>query len=334
MKIVIPMAGKGKRMRPHTLTTPKPLIKIAGQTIVSHLLSEVKDVLNEKIQEVHFVIGDFGERVEEELKDLARMMDARPVISYQDKPLGTAHAVYCAQSSLRDKVIVAFADTLFKASFILDTDADGIIWTKRVNNPGAFGVVKKDGQDYVDGFYEKPQQFISDEAIIGIYYFRQGQELKKEIEYLMEHNLMGNGEYQLTDALENLRQKGKRFKTSIVEHWFDCGNKDATVQTNQEILKHNGSAQKGSETARFENSVLIQPCYIGKDVELVNSVVGPYVSIEDGTRIVNSLVRNSIIQSASYLESVNILGSMIGNNVNMEGKSLDMSVGDYTNIKL
>ncbi|MCF8335208.1 MAG: hypothetical protein K9H65_01270 [Bacteroidales bacterium] len=334
MKVIIPMAGMGKRMRPHTLTTPKPLIKIAGKAIVNHLLYEIKDVLNEKIEEINFVIGDFGDHIEHDLQDLAHELGAKPVISYQDKPLGTAHAVYCAQSSLVDKVIVAFSDTLFKANFTLNTRSDGIIWTKKVEDPGNFGVVRKDDNGYVDGFYEKPGEFVSDEAIIGVYYFRKGEELKQEIEYLLNNGVMVNGEYQLTDALENLRSKGNLFTTSVVNQWYDCGNKASTVETNREILKYYYREELIDGSAEIDNSVIVEPCYIGKNVRLKNSVVGPYVSVENNTCIKNSLISNSIIQSDAHLDRVNIINSMIGNHLNMEGKPSDLSVGDYTNIKL
>ena len=181
MKLIIPMAGKGKRMRPHTLTTPKPLIKIAGKSIVHHLIYEIKEVLTEPLEEINFVIGRFGDQVETELKELAKEVGAKPVISYQDDPLGTAHAVYCAEKSLNGNVIVAFSDTLFKANFKLDTKSDGIIWTKRVKNPSSFGVVKKDKQDFVEGFVEKPSTFVSDEAIIGVYYFKKGEDRKSVV---------------------------------------------------------------------------------------------------------------------------------------------------------
>ena len=334
MKIIIPMAGKGKRMRPHTLTTPKPLIKIAGKTIVHHLLYEIKDVLDESIDEINFIIGDFGDHVEEELKALAREIGATPKISYQETALGTAHAVHCAASSLEGKVIVAFSDTLFKAQFTLDTSSDGIIWTKKVEDPSSFGVVKKDPEGYVDGFYEKPETFVSDEAIIGVYYFREGEKLKEEIEYLMDNKIMGNGEYQLTDALENLRKDGKRFTTSVVDEWYDCGNKEATVSTNKEILKLLKSDELISESATIENSVVQKPCYIGANVVIRNSVIGPYVSIGDNTAIDNALINNSIIQSEVILNGINVENSMIGNHVNIEGNPTDLSVGDYTNIKL
>lgn len=334
MNIIIPMAGMGKRMRPHTLTTPKPLIKIAGKSIVHHLIYEIKEVLNEPIEEINFVIGRFGEEVENSLKSLAEEVGAKGRISYQDDPLGTAHAVYCAKESLQGKVIVAFSDTLFKANFKLDTKFDGIIWTKKVNDPSSFGVVKKDHEDIVSGFYEKPKEFVSDEAIIGVYFFRNGEDLQKEIKYLLDHDIRGNKEYQLTDALENMRKNENRFSTSVVDHWFDCGNKDATVETNKQMLKYIDSDDLKGKGIINENSIIVEPCYIGNNVQIRNSVVGPYVSVEDNTVIENALISNSIIQSDSKIRLINSKQSMIGNHVEIEGDYTDLSVGDYTNIKM
>jgi glucose-1-phosphate thymidylyltransferase len=333
MKIIIPMAGMGKRMRPHTLTTPKPLIKFAGKTIVEHLIYEISTVTKEKIDEINFVIGDFGEEVEMQLKKLAEKIGARPVISYQEEPLGTAHAVYCAKISLEGNVIVAFADTLFKAEFTLDEKFDGIIWTKKVDNPQSFGVVQKNNQNVVTGFYEKPKEFISDEAIIGIYYFKKGEDLAKEIKYLLDNKLMGNGEYQLTDALERMKEKDNKFSTGVVQEWYDCGKKDATVDTNQQILKHLSENELEPSEYKMSNSVIIPPCYIGKNVEISNSVVGPYVSVEEKTKIQGSLIKNSIIQSNTIVRNCIAENSMIGHHVNVEGQSTDLSIGDYTNIK-
>ncbi len=334
MKLIIPMAGKGKRMRPHTLTTPKPLIKIAGKSIVHHLIYEIKDVLDESIDEINFVIGRFGVEVEAELKELAREIGAKPVISYQDDPLGTAHAIYCAKESLKGDVIIAFSDTLFKANFKLKTQSDGIIWTKKVDDPSAFGVVRKDKEDYVDGFFEKPSSFISDEAIIGVYYFKKGEDLRREIKYLLDNDIRENAEFQLTDALENLRKKNNRFTTSVVDQWFDCGNKNATVDTNREMLKYiNSDNLKGKGIVK-ENSIIIEPCYIGNNVQIKNSVIGPYVSVEDETIIENALISNAIIQSHTKIRLLNGINSMIGSHVEIEGNFVDLSVGDYTNLNL
>ncbi|MCK5823289.1 MAG: nucleotidyltransferase family protein, partial [Bacteroidales bacterium] len=175
MNIIIPMAGMGKRMRPHTLTVPKPLISIAGKPIVAHLVDELSKVYNDKIDEIAFIVGDFSQSVIEELKQIALSYNAEPKIYHQTEPLGTAHAVYCASESLKGNIIVAFADTLFKANFSIDENVDGTIWVNKVDNPSSFGVVKIDKNKFISDFIEKPKEFVSDLAIIGIYYFKQGE---------------------------------------------------------------------------------------------------------------------------------------------------------------
>ncbi|NTW32877.1 MAG: nucleotidyltransferase family protein, partial [Bacteroidetes bacterium] len=186
MKIIIPMAGMGKRMRPHTLTIPKPLINIAGKPIVQRLVEEIAKVCSEKIEEIAFVIGDFGEEAEKMLLSIASNVGAKGKIYYQKEPLGTAHAVLCANESLDGKLVVAFADTLFKAEFVLDESRDGIIWVHKVKDPSAFGVVKTDENQIITDFIEKPKSFVSDQAIIGIYYFRDGKYFKSELQSLID----------------------------------------------------------------------------------------------------------------------------------------------------
>jgi len=179
MKIIIPMAGMGKRMRPHTLTVPKPLVPIAGKAIVHRLVEDIAKVCGEKIEEVAFIIGDFGKETEQRLIKIAESVGAKGSIYYQREALGTAHAIYCAKESLGGKVVVAFADTLFKADFTLDTSNEGIIWVQKVEDPRPFGVVKLNDKNEITDFVEKPEHFVSDLAIIGIYYFQDGENLKK-----------------------------------------------------------------------------------------------------------------------------------------------------------
>ncbi|WP_218186029.1 sugar nucleotidyltransferase [Marinifilum fragile] len=207
MKIIVPMAGMGKRMRPHTLTVPKPLIPIAGKPIVQRLVEEIAKVSNESIEEIAFIIGDFGKEVENQLCAIAENIGAKSSIYYQNEALGTAHAIHCAAESLSGKVVVAFADTLFKADFVLDAEADSVIWVQKVEDPSAFGVVKLDAENRITDFVEKPQEFVSDLAIIGIYYFKDGENLRNELQYLLDNKVVVNGEYQLTDALENMKNK-------------------------------------------------------------------------------------------------------------------------------
>ena len=237
MNIIVPMAGAGKRMRPHTLTTAKPLIPVAGKPIVERLVEDLAAMCTEKLETIAFIIGDFGAAVEKQLLEVAARLGAQGKIYYQDEPLGTAHAILCAKEDLKGNVIVAFADTLFYADFKINPADEGMIYVQQVADPSAFGVVKLDGEGIITDFIEKPKEFISDLAIIGIYYFKDGARLRKELQYLLDNDIKEKGEYQLTNALENMKNKGLVFKPGEVEEWLDCGNKDATVFTNQRVLE-------------------------------------------------------------------------------------------------
>lgn len=334
MKIIVPMAGRGSRLRPHTLTIPKPLIPVGGKPIVHRLVEDIASICSDKIDEIAFVIGDFGAEVEQELIQVAEKLGAKGSIYYQEQPLGTAHAVYCAKELLEGPVVVAFADTLFKADFKLDAKVDGILWVKQIEDPSAFGVVKLNENSEIIDFVEKPQTFVSDLAMIGIYYFKKGEDLRNEIEYLLDNKIIKSGEYQLPDALRRLTEAGSKFKPGKVEEWLDCGNKEVTVHTNQRVLEYD--AEKGiNNTAndiKTENALIIQPCYIGKNVSVKNAIVGPHVSIGEGSVIENSIIKNTIIQQKSTIKNALLHDSMIGNVASYTGKLADISLGDYSTI--
>lgn len=332
MKIIVPMAGRGSRLRPHTLTIPKPLMPVAGKPIVQRLVEDITKVSNEKVDEIAFIIGDFGDETEKQLIGIAESLGAKGSIYHQEEALGTAHAILCAGNSLDGNVVVAFADTLFKADFTLDTKNDGIIWVNQIDNPSAFGVVKLDNEGTITDFVEKPKEFVSDLAIIGIYYFKDGNNLKKELQYLIDNDIRENGEFQITNVLENMKSKGAKFKTGKVSAWMDCGNKNVTVETNQRVLAFEGENSIG-ENLTNTNSVIIKPCFIGDNVTLINSVVGPHVSIGNNTTIANSVIDNSIIQHHAHIQKGNMTNSMIGNYAKITGNTQDLSVGDYTEIK-
>jgi len=329
MKLIIPMAGQGKRMRPHTLTVPKPLIKLAGKPIVERLIEEITLASLGKIDEMIFIINNFGVEVEDYLLTIAQKFNAKGHIRYQEKPLGTADAINCAREFLEGPVIIAFADTLFFTSQQMNLDLDAIIWVKEVENPSAFGVVKVNKENKIISFHEKPKQLISNLAMVGIYYFKNATLLKKEIDYLLENKIMGNGEYQLTDALTNMLNKGFSFYALPIDEWLDCGNKEATIYSNKRILERHGKNDI-SKTASIENSIIIPPCYIGDYVTIRNSIVGPFVSIEDHTYVQDSIITNSIIQRHSSIINANIDNSMIGNYVEYHDKHKELNVGDYT----
>jgi len=329
MKIIIPMAGMGKRMRPHTLTVPKPLIPIAGKPIVQRLVEDIVKVCGQSVDEVAFIIGRFGKEVEKKLIAIAEAEGAKGTIHYQDEALGTAHAIMCAESALDGNVVVAFADTLFKADFTLDGTQENTIWVQKVEDPRPFGVVKLNEAGSITDFVEKPETFVSDLAIIGIYYFSDGTNLKAELKYLIDNNITEKGEYQLTNALENMKNKGVNFVPGEVAEWLDCGNKNSTVNTNQRYLEFIANQDLVAASAQISNSVVIQPSYIGEGAHISNSVVGPHASIGKGTRIENSIVKNSIVQENAHLLNANIDNSMVGNFAHVHGKPSDLSVGDY-----
>lgn len=332
MNIIIPMAGMGKRMRPHTLTTAKPLLPIAGKPIVQRLVEDIIATSNEKVEEIAFIINPkFGKAVEEHLVSVAKDLGAVGKICYQEEALGTAHAILCAKECLKGNVFIAFADTLFKADFSIDTSKDAIVWTQKVEDPSAFGVVKLNDKEEIEAFVEKPKDFVSDLAIIGVYYYKDGENLRKELQRLIDEDIKLKGEYQITDAMDHMLKNGIKFYTDQVEEWLDCGNKNVTVYTNQRILEiKNGKEQLVADSAKVENSVIIEPCFLGENVVVKNSVVGPHVSLEAGVVVEDSRIENSIVQSDSVVKNARFENTMLGKSVNYVEKPKELSLGDFS----
>ena len=332
MKIIVPMAGIGSRLRPHTLTIPKPLTLLAGKPIVQRLVEDIVKVVDQKVDEIAFVIGPtFPKDTEEKLMKIAKSLNAVGKVFIQEEALGTAHAIQCAKESLEGSCVVAFADTLFKADFTLNPNTDGAIWVKQVDEPNAYGVVKlNDG--VITDFVEKPQEFVSDLAIIGIYYFKKGEILRDEIQYLLDNDIKDKGEFQLTNALENMKQKGLKFVPGQVTEWMDCGNKDITVETNGRVLQFTQKEGQNlvAKTVKLENSNIIEPCYIGENVVLINSTIGPNVSLGDDSLVENSTIKNSLIQTNTTIKNANLNNAMIGNYAYFDGNFTSVSIGDYS----
>lgn len=332
MNIIIPMAGMGKRMRPHTLTTAKPLIPIAGKPIVQRLVEDIAATCNEKIEIIAYIVSPaFGKETENMLLEVAANLGATGKICYQEEALGTGHAILAAKEYLNTNVFVAFADTLIKADFKIDTQKDAIIWTQKVQDPSQFGVVKLNAEGQIIEFVEKPKEFITDLAIIGIYYFKDGKKLKEELQYLIDNDLKEKGEYQLTNAMENMKNQGMTFYCDQVDEWLDCGNKDATVYTNQRILEIKRNTEKHSApSAIITNSVIIEPCFIGENVIIKNAVVGPHVSIESNCIIEHSVISNSIIRNDTTIKNAHFTNSLIGKHAHLSETAQEYSLGDFS----
>lgn len=328
------MAGRGTRLRPHTLTLPKPLIPIAGKPMVQRIVEDLTAGYQGQIEEIAFVVGDFGKEVERQLVNIAGQFGAEGKIYYQTQPLGVAHAIGCANDSLNGNVFIAFSDTLFKADFQFDLNEDGVIWVKKVEDPSSFGVVKTTAGNIITDFVEKSPVFVSDLAIVGLYYVREGELLRDEIKRLIDGNIKDKGEFQITSVLENMKNGGYRFRAAGIEEWLDCGNKENIIGTNRRMLEIKRPEELlHAESAHIDNSIVIEPCFIGEQVRIANSVIGPYTSVGHKSVIENSIVKNSVIQNETSVRNAMFTDSMVGSHVNYEGRVPDVSIGDYTTFK-
>lgn len=330
------MAGRGSRLRPHTLTIPKPLIPVAGKPIVHRLVEDIAGVLNQPIEEVAFVIHEsFGRKVEEDLVAIARKLGAKGTIYYQNEALGTGHAIMCAKDSLSGPAVIAYADTLIRADFDLDASADSVIWVKQVDQPEAFGVVKLNAANEIVELVEKPKEFVSDLAVIGIYYFKDVGILKNELQAVLDQNIIHGGEYQINDGIKQMMAKGMKFVPGKVDEWMDCGNKNVTVETNSRMLGflHGDGENLVAGNIRQDNATIIPPCYIGEDVILINSTVGPNVSLGRGCHVIDSTIKNSLIQTHAHIKNASLDNAMIGNHANFDGNFKSVSLGDYSSLE-
>lgn len=333
MKLIIPMAGRGTRVRPHSHTVPKPLLPVAGTMIIERLIETFIRTLDRKITEIVYILGpDFGQEVKDNLTKMSSRHNAKATFRVQFPALGTAHAVSCANDDLEGEVIVAFADTLFDSNEKFNLDgADSVIWLKRVEDPSRFGVAVHTG-DTITGFVEKPEEFISDLAIIGVYYFKDGLEIKRQVNRVIDEDIKGpGGEYFLTEALDNMINEGKVFKIATVDEWLDCGTLPAWLETTGEIVaKENHSF----EATKYPNSTIIPPVYIADDVVIENSTIGPRVSVEKGAVIKNSTIENTIIRESATINSVETSGSTIGANTSINNVKGKIDVGDHSEITI
>ena len=288
MKIVLPVAGNGIRLRPYTENMPKCLLPVAGKTIIDWI---VEGALFLKPSETIFITGYKASVVDDFLKQRSEWGAVRTVV--QSNPQGLGEAISLALPYVNDDepLLIILGDTLFEADLsILDKATENILYTFKVSDPKRFGVAVTDKNGHIERLVEKPQEFVSDEAIVGIYYIKDVKALKDALNYLMQNDIRTKGEFQLTDALERMIQGGCKFRTAPVEKWLDCGLVETLLETNAHVLERNEKV-----APKFDGSEIVMPCYIGKNVVIKNSKVGPNVSVGDGCVIENSEVCNAIL---------------------------------------
>lgn len=299
------------------------------------LVTDIAKVLGEPIEEVAFILGDpafFGDDVVKSLMELADELGAKGSIYRQDQPLGTGHAIMSAKDSLSGPAVIAYADTLIRADFDLDKSADSVIWVKQVERPEAYGVVQLNDDHQIVELVEKPQEYVSDLAVIGIYYFKDVGVLKNELQHVLDHDITHGGEYQINDGIKRMMEKGMKFVPGKVDEWMDCGNKNVTVETNQRMLAFLEKEGENmiADSVTQENANIVEPCFIGENVVLKNTTIGPYVSVGANTVVENSTIKNSLIQSHSRIINANLDNAMIGNHVIYNGNFETISIGDYS----
>ncbi len=322
MKVIMPMAGKGTRLLPLTKRVPKPLVNVAGRPVMDYVMDALERA--GQLEELIIITGHLKEKVEEYVRKNYKI----PARFIEQKVLdGTAGAVNLARPYVDGPVIVIFVDTLFDAdlSIVKDSKADGIIWTKEVEDYQRFGVIVTDTQGYMTKIVEKPSTPISRRANIGLQYVKDWRTLFDGIEHVLKSPAGKGGEFYLTDAFQYMVDKGKKLFVSEVEGWYDCGKVDTLLETNEHLLKHG----RGKKPSTVPSGVKIKdPVYIEDGVTLVDATIGPNVAVESGSRIVGSTVANSILGRGVQLKKATVRGSVIGDKQVIEGKEVKDSVMD------
>lgn len=327
MKVIIPLAGFGTRLRPHTYTKPKPLINVAGKPVLGHLLDKIAGL---DIEEYIFVVGYLGEQVEEYVNTNYKL-NARFV--EQKELLGQAHAIWLAREFLDDgPVFVLFVDTLFEAdlSNLERPDTDAVIFVKEVEDPSSFGVVTLDQHGYITSIIEKPSTKDNRLAVIGLYFFKHGDALIKAIQELMDRKIMTNGEYYLADAMHLMVEAGCKFRIEPVSVWLDCGKPETVLETNRYLLEHGSDNSEQFKDRR--DVIIVPPVNIDPSAEISNSVIGPHVTVAAKCKITNSIVRDSIIDTEATCNETLLGQSLIGRNAHVEGRFRSVNVGDSSAI--
>ena len=313
MRVIIPLAGFGKRMRPHTWSKPKPLLNVAGKPVLGHILDKLAPL---NIDGAVFIVGWLGEQIEEYV---SANYDFPAYYVVQQELKGQAHALYLAREHLEGPCVIIFVDTLSDAdlSGLEQRPVDGVLFVKEVEDPRRFGVVVEQ-DDRIVKLIEKPDSMENRKAVIGIYYVRDGAALVDAIEYMLEHNIQTKGEFYIANALQVMMDRGARFVSETVSMWEDCGEPETMLHTNRYLLEH-GAAGGSPQQCESENVAVIPPVYIAPTAKIENSVVGPYVTVGDHVHLQGSIVRDSIVEEGCTIEGVAFEHSLIGRNVHDQG---------------
>ncbi|MBL7127892.1 MAG: nucleotidyl transferase [Ignavibacteria bacterium] len=329
MKVIIPVAGFGKRLRPHTLSNPKVLLNVAGDPMIFYIVDQlIKDRIASSII---FITGFLGNRIEDYINETFKFKFEFVV---QEEAHGLGHAIYCAKKKFspdkKEDVLIILGDTLFDVDLKKMCDNKySVIGVKKVDDPRRFGVVEKDNNGFINKFIEKPASpkvSPSNEAIVGLYYLKDSKLLFDSLEYIIENNIKSKGEFQLTDALEKMINENGKMKTFNVNGWLDCGKPETILETNRYIL------QKRNKKYKIKSCLINDPVYIGKNVALENCIIGPHATINDNCVLKNCNISNSIISEDCVIENSTLTESLIGKSSKVKNKIDVLNLGEYSEI--
>jgi glucose-1-phosphate thymidylyltransferase len=332
LKVVIPMAGLGTRLRPHTWSKPKQLVSVAGKPVLDHVLDMLSTLPDPDNIEFINIVGYLGEQIEDHMRECYPNIKSHFVI--QEDPRGQSHAIYLARQHLIGPMMVVFADTLIETdlSNLLDEKVDAIAWVKPVPDPRRFGVAVVDQNDRVTKLIEKPKETSNNLAVVGFYYFRSSEDLIAAIEDQMEQDVQLKGEYFLVDAINIMLEKGTTMRTEKVGVWLDAGTPDALLETNRYLLENGHS--NSEEAAERRGIVINPPVFVHTSAKLENCVIGPYASIGSGAHVFSSIVRNSILEDEAQVRDVVLERSLIGRSSQIQRRAGSINAGDNTVVSL
>ncbi len=327
MKAIIPVAGAGAKLRPHTYTQPKALIPMAGKTILSFIVDQLKDA---GITEYIFIVGYLGDKIQDYVQ--ATYPNLTTHFVYQNERNGTAHAIELAKKIVgEEEVFIALGDTIceFDIKEVMESPYS-MLGIKKVDDPRQFGVVEMDEEGKIEHAVEKPSIPKSNNALVGLYKIKESKILFECFQQLFQENIKSNGEYNLTDALDCMIKKGVEFRSFKVKHWYDCGKKENLLEANAVLLKKTGGLAVNPDS--YPNSIIIAPVSIAEDCVIEHSIIGPHVTIGSNTTIKSSVVKESIIGSYTTLDEVVLDNSLIGSDAAVKGLSRSLKIGDNTEI--
>ena len=322
MRAIIPVAGVGSRLRPHTYTLPKVLLNVAGKPIIGHIMDKL---IAKQIDEVTIIVGYFGDMIEDYIKN---NYSINVDFIYQEGREGLAHSIYIAHHTFQDKeIVIILGDTIFDVDLQMFCNNNySVIGVKEVDDPRRFGVANTSGE-FITELVEKPENPESKLALVGLYYIKNSNLFKNCLIELLEKKIKTKGEYQLTDALQMMIDKGEKIRPYHVEGWYDCGNSETLLATNRHLL-----SQKSTKK-NIDGVVIVPPVYIAENCKIEKSIIGPYATIADGAQICESVIRNSIICDHAKVHCLLLESSLVGNNSVVSGSYKRVNAGDSSEIE-